>query len=86
MYWRDALEAIKEICTNCGFLPSVMLEDEKSDVLLVLSQRGTHCYLTTVEGGWPDRTRPFGDRHLTVPVEEVDITLQRFNLPTHGWR
>jgi len=51
MYWRDALEAIKEICTNCGFLPSVMLEDEKSEVLLVLSQRGTHCYLTTVEGG-----------------------------------
>ena len=86
MYWKDALEAAKEMSSHCGLLPMVMLEEGKSEVLLVLLQRGTACALTTVYGGWPDGTRPHGDRPLVVPLEDMDATLHRFHLPTHGWK
>ena len=86
MYWMDALEVAKEVSISCGLLPSVMLESQKSEVLLVLNQRGTACYLTTLDGGWPDGSRPHGDRPLIVPLCEVDRTLHRFHLPSSGWR
>ena len=86
MYWKDALEAAKEMSSHCGLLPMVILEEGKSDVLLVLLQRGTACALTTVDGGWPDGTRPQGDRPLVVPLDEMDATLQHFHLPLDGWK
>jgi len=86
MYWKDALEAAKEMSSHCGLLPMVMLEEGKSEVLLVLLQRGTACALTTVYGGWPDGTRPHGDRPLVVPLEDMDAALHRFHLPLDGWK
>ena len=86
MYWKDALEAARDINARCGLLPMVMLEDERAVVLLVLLQRGTVCALTTLNGGWPDGTKPNGDRPLLVPLHEMDATLDRFHLPTHRWK
>jgi hypothetical protein len=84
MYWLDALNAAKEICAKCGLLPMAMLEDNDI-VLLVLSSTGKSCFLTTVLGGWPDGTRPHGDRPYCVPVQNGDKALQQFHLPLIGW-
>lgn len=84
MYWMDALNKAREICANWGLLPMAMLEGNDT-VPLVLPQSGTSCLLTTVLGGWPDGTRPHGDRTLCVPLQNVDRTLQQFQLPVIGW-
>jgi hypothetical protein len=84
--WRDALEAAREICARSGFLPMVMLEDRSSEVVLVLNQRNTACYLTTLDGGWPDGTKPDGDDPLVVKLADMEATLQRFHLPLYGWK
>ena len=85
MYWMDALNAAKEISTYSGLLPMVMLEGNDT-VLLALSQSGKSCLLTTVLGGWPDGTRPYGDRAFCVKVANGDEALQQFHLPLTGWK